>query len=62
MRICMQNPMSPEYSLCGDAVDLYDDLGIGEPFKFGESGDTINCEQCKKCIDEIKQIQRYKIP
>ncbi|UUV44556.1 hypothetical protein RCMOTHERGOOSE_46 [Rhodobacter phage RcMotherGoose] len=63
MKICAQNPIQPEFTLCGDAFDIADteapDDDI-EPFTFAVPGQKVTCEQCLRAIAFIHEIYTPK--
>jgi hypothetical protein len=63
-KVCMPNPGNAEYSLCGDAFDAVGDIGCEEvePFRIGAAGDVVTCKECRRMIDIIRSIRRYRVP
>ena len=59
MKRCAQNPMHPEYTLCGDAFDAPETEGI-EPFTFAVPGEAVTCDKCCKAIAYIYEIYTPK--
>lgn len=54
MRICVQNPVNPEFSLCGDASDAAQTEDDSEEFRFAfEKLERVSCEKCLSIIEEI---------
>lgn len=49
--VCLEHPVNPGFTLCGDTVDNTPD------FKKRETDEKINCEYCLKTIKVIKEIQ-----
>ncbi|GEM_PF-4425112 len=58
------NPACEEYTLCGVAWDCnHMDTCADEPdVFFAESGQTINCADCRKVIAYCKAVKRWKEP
>lgn len=50
---CAEDPLQGEFSLCGVAFDALDD--DIEPYEIVKPGQTVTCEDCKRCIREIKE-------
>lgn len=48
------NPIQPEYTLCGRALDHTED---GPAPVFAESGQYITCQQCLAVIHHCKKIK-----
>lgn len=53
MKICAQNPVNSEYSLCGDAFDAPDTEDDVEPFKFVKPQERVTCIICLCAIRNI---------
>lgn len=54
-KLCADDPLQGEYSLCGNAFDAPDDpMGDVEAFDFARPGQTVNCDECLRAIAEIK--------
>lgn len=63
-KLCAQNPVQPEFTLCGDAFDIISteapDEDI-EPFDFAVGrGDKVTCEHCLRAIAFIYEIYTPK--
>ena len=54
-KLCAEDPLQSEYSLCGNAFDAPDDPMCNvEPFDFARPGQTVNCNECLHSIASIK--------
>lgn len=62
MRRCVTNPVTPEYSLCGDAEDGYESGDLPEQFELAKDGESITCPACCMAIKEIKAIRNKLRP
>lgn len=56
MRRCAEHPLQPEFSLCGDAFDIYETEGDdAEPFAFVKRGQTVTCDNCRDAITKLRR-------
>ena len=53
MKLCAQNPLQSEFTLCGDAFDINAVDDEIEPFRHAEIGEYVTCKQCLKLIEHI---------
>lgn len=60
--LCGSMPDCAEYTICGNAWDAHLSGDVPEPVEIASPGQTITCPQCRKIIDAIKAIKRYKEP
>lgn len=60
IRQCVINPISAEFSLCGDAFDAYDSGDAEEEHEIVGAGGVVTCQQCCTIISEIKAA-KYKL-
>ena len=58
-RICAQNPINGEYTLCGDAFDIEQTEEDEEPHRHSQPGERLTCEQCKTAIRELFETYTY---
>lgn len=56
-RRCVGNPLNGEFSLCGDAFDIAEDLEGEEDYEIAGPGQSITCPRCVLAIREIKAIR-----
>jgi hypothetical protein len=60
MKLCAQNPIQGEFTLCGDAFDINAVDGDVEPFEFALPGQKVTCEACLRSIAFIHEIYTPK--
>lgn len=51
-----------EFTLCGIAFDAHDSGDADEPAVFAVTGQTVDCEDCRRIIDYVKSFKRYRQP
>lgn len=56
MRICAENPIQAEYSLCGDAFDIVAVDPNAEDYMVARPGNHVTCEDCMTIIMEIHTL------
>lgn len=57
MKICAQDPMNPEVTLCGYVDEAYEDPvcdNVTEPFRHSRPGEYVNCGECLNAITAIQ--------
>ncbi len=57
VRRCAASPVQPEFSLCGEAFDAFDEKLTSEPYEIAEPDQSITCPMCCEAIREIKSIR-----
>lgn len=54
-KLCAEDPLNGEFSLCGNSFDAPDDpMCETDPFDFARLGQTVTCTECLRAIAKIK--------
>lgn len=60
MRVCAENAINAEFTLCGDAFDAFASGDADEEHECAEPGGVITCPNCCKIIKDLRE-SRYKL-
>lgn len=60
MRVCAQNAVNGEYTLCGDAFDAFVTNFAEDEHSCAGRGEVITCPKCCQVIQGIRDM-RYRL-
>jgi hypothetical protein len=57
----MGHPMGDEMTMCGFAIDAFDEDGMGH-MRTARAGESISCNDCLRVIRAVREVKNGRMP